>query len=194
VPCIAVATLAAMYPYITLAITLLKARNRPKLEIEDSSILHLRAGITDIDIFRELNNARYFTMMELGRWDYSYRIGLLGLMRSKKWGIAVGGASIRYRRRIPFLKKFTLNTKLLCHDERWFYFLQETHMGEKICSSALIKAGVTSKDGLVPATEVAIALGKEGWGEEMPKWVKAWIDAEGQRPWPRAPDKESPTN
>ena len=106
-------------------------------------------------------------------------------MRRNKWGIAVGGASIRYRRRIPFMKKFTLNTEMICHDGRWFYFLQETYIDEKICSSALIKAGVTSKHGLVPATEVAIALGHEGWGKEMPDWVKAWIDAEGQRPWPQ---------
>ena len=173
-----------MYPYIKLAITLIKARNRSKLEIEEKSVLHLRAGIADIDIFGELNNARYFSMMELGRWDYSYRVGFVDLMHKNKWGIAVGGASIRYRRRIPFLKKFILNTEMLCHDDRWFYFLQETYIGDKICSSALVKAGVTSKNGLVPATEVAIALGKEGWGEEMPEWVKAWIVAEGQRPWP----------
>ena len=173
-----------MYPYLKLAITLFKARNRPKLEIEERSVLHLRPGITDIDIFMELNNARYFNLMELGRWDYSYRVGFVGLMRRNKWGLAVGGASIRYRRRIPYLKKFTLNTEMICHDGRWFYFLQETYIGDKICSSALIKAGVTSRDGLVPATEVATALGKDGWGEQMPDWVKAWIDAEGQRPWP----------
>jgi len=173
-----------MYPYLKLVITLLKARNRPKLEIEETGVLHCRARFTDIDIFGELNNARYFNYMELGRWDYSLRVGFVDLMRRKNWGIAVGGASIRYRRRIPFLKKFTLTTKMICHDQRWFYFLQETHIGEKICSSALIKAGVTSKEGLVPATEVAIALNKEGWGEDIPDWVQAWIDAEGLRPWP----------
>ena len=173
-----------MYPYIKLAATLIKARSRPKLDIEEESILHCRVGITDIDIFGELNNAHYFHYMDLGRWDYSLRVGFVGLMRKKKWGIAVGGAIIRYRRRIPFLKKFTLTTSMLCHDQRWFYFLQETHSRGKICSSALIKAGVTSKDGLVAATEVADTLGRPGWGEEIPDWVQSWIDAEGQRPWP----------
>ncbi len=173
-----------MYPYLKLAITLFKARKRPKLEIEGKSVLQLRPGITDIDIFVELNNARYFNMMELGRWDYSYRVGFVALMHRNKWGIAVGGASIRYRRRIPFMKKFTLNTEMICHDGRWFYFLQETYIADKICSSALVKAGVTSKDGLVPATEVAKAMDKEDWGKDIPDWVQAWIDAEGQRPWP----------
>ena len=45
--------------------------------------------------------------MELGRWDFSQRVGFISLMRKKGWGLAVGGASIRYRRRIPLLKKFT---------------------------------------------------------------------------------------
>lgn len=173
-----------MYPYIKLATTLIKARSRPKLDIGEVSVLHCRAGLTDIDVFGELNNARYFHYMELGRWDYSLRVGFVSLMREKNWGIAVGGASIRYRRRIPFLSKFTLTTSMLCHDQRWFYFLQETYIGEKICSSALIKAGVTSKQGLVPATDVAKAMGHEHYGEDIPHWVQAWIDAEGQRPWP----------
>ncbi|MCP3687993.1 MAG: thioesterase [Gammaproteobacteria bacterium] len=173
-----------MYPYLKLAATLLKARRSPRLDVDDTSLLEFRPGISDIDIFGELNHARYFNYMELGRWDYSYRIGFVDVIRQKKWGLVVGGASIRYRRRIPFLKKFSLTTRVVCHDSRWFYFLQETYIGEQICSSALVKAGASSKDGLVPATEVAIALGKEGWGKEIPAWVQAWIEAEGQRPWP----------
>ena len=60
-----------MYPLIKFAITLIKAKNRPPLELADESVLHQRAGLTDIDIFMELNNARYLNYMELGRWDYS---------------------------------------------------------------------------------------------------------------------------
>ena len=173
-----------MYPYFRLVTTLLRGRKREALGIDQPSVMEFRAGIGDIDIFGELNNARYFNFMELGRWDYSLRVGFVKVMREKKWGLVVGGASIRYRRRIPLWQKFTLTTEMICHDERWFYFLQETHRHGKICSSALIKAGATSQGGLVPATDVAIALNREGWGEEMPDWVKAWIDAEGQRPWP----------
>ncbi len=58
-----------MYPYIRLAITLFKARSRPKLDIDEKSVLHLRPDITDIDIFVELNNARYFNLMGLGDYE-----------------------------------------------------------------------------------------------------------------------------
>ena len=173
-----------MYPWIKLISTLVKSRFRSKLSIDDQSIISFRAGLTDIDMFMELNNARYFNCMEIGRWDYSYRIGFLALMKKQRWGIAVGGASVRYRRRIPFCGKFSLTTQLICHDGRWLYILQETHRKNQICSSALIKVGITSKKGLVPAPEVAKAMGFENWGEDVPEWVSAWIEAEGLRPWP----------
>jgi len=173
-----------MYPFLRTAITLFKARSRPRLALDDESILQMRAGLTDIDMFFELNNARHLNMMEVGRWDYSQRVGFFTLMRSRRWAVVVGGASIRYRRRIPFWARYQLHTRMLCHDGRWFYFLQQTIRHEQICSSALIKAGVSAKTGLVPAPEVAAAMGSPDWGHEVPEWVAAWIDAEGQRPWP----------
>jgi acyl-CoA thioesterase FadM len=174
-----------MFPYIKLIATLFKARYRPELNLNEKSVLHCRAGITDIDVFIELNNARHLTYMELGRWDYAQRVGWLALMKKNKWAVAVGGASVRYRRRIGFLQKFTLTTQLICHDGRWFYFLQETHVKGKICSSALIKLATTSKQGLVPATEVLAMYDKPSPDFDVPEWVNAWIDAESQRPWPQ---------
>lgn len=173
-----------MYPFIKLAATLIRAKYRPKINLEDKSSIQFRVGIADTDMFVELNNARYLNLMELGRWDYSIRVGFIRMMRQNKWGLAVGGASVRYRRRIPFLAKFTLNTQLVCHDGRWFYFLQEFYRSDNICASGLIKAGVTSKKGLVPATTVAQVFKRPDFGTRIPDWIAAWIEAEGQRPWP----------
>lgn len=173
-----------MYPYLKLMSTLIRARYRPSLELDDTGYLQTRAGITDIDPFLELNHARQILYMELGRWDYSQRVGFIPLMRSRGWGFTVGGISIRYRRRVGFLQKFTVTTKPVCHDSRWFYLLQEVVRDDQICSSALVKAGVVSGSGLVPAPEVLALLEREDWGNEVPSWINAWIEAEGQRPWP----------
>jgi YbgC/YbaW family acyl-CoA thioester hydrolase len=173
-----------MYPIFRFAGVILKAKYREKLRFDGESVLNYRVSLSDTDMFMELNNARYLNYMELGRWDYSHRMGFLKLMRSKGWGVAVGGASIRYRRRIPLFNKFSVTTKLICHDGRWLYFLQEFHSKGAICTSALMKVCATSKRGLVPATEVIRELGEE-MGADIPDWVKAWIDAEGLRPWPK---------
>ena len=174
-----------MYPYLKLALTLARARYRDRLELEGRSILHSRVGLLDADPFLELNHARHLMYMELGRWDYSYRVGFLELMKQHRWGITVGGVSIRYRRRVPLLHAFDVTTQALCHDARWFYFLQEIRRGEQICSSALIKAGAVDRNGLVPAPQVLTAAGRDDWGHEIPGWVSEWITAEGHRPWPQ---------
>jgi len=172
-----------MYPLLRTFITIMRARRRPKLDIDGESVLNLRVGLTDVDIFGELNNARHLSMMEIGRWDFSQRVGFISLMRKKKWAVVMGGASLRYRRRLPFWSRYQLSTRMLCHDGRWFYFLQETKRNNQVCSSALIKAGVSSPDGLVDAPLVAQEMGLPEWGETIPDWIAAWIEAEGQRPW-----------
>lgn len=172
-----------MYPYFRLAAILLTARHRPALGIDERAEVDFRVGLFDADIFGELNNARYLTFAELARWDYSMRVGFVKIMRQKSWGLAVGGVSLRYRRRIPLFRKFSVTAELVCHDGRWFYFLQEFHSRGRICASALLKVGATSKQGLVPAAEVVDEVGQQV-SAEMPQWVSAWIDAESQRPWP----------
>jgi len=171
-----------MYPYLRLATILLAARRRPALGVRDRAEVDFRVGLFDADMFGELNNARYLTFAELARWDYTMRVGFVGIMRQKKWGLTVGGVSLRYRRRIPLFGKFSVSAELVCHDGRWFYFLQEFHSRGRICASVLMKVGAVSKQGLVPANEVIDAVG-EPFDEEMPGWVSAWIDAEGLRPW-----------
>ena len=173
-----------MYPHLKVIATLAKARFRPTLGIEDQGVLHWRVGLSDIDLFLELNNARFFNYMEFGRWDFGYRVGFLRLLKAKRWGIAVGGASVRLRRRIPLFRRFSLSTQLICHDGRWFYFLQETNSKHRICSSALMKIGVTSKNGLIPAPDVMEAMNINNWNPAIPDWVAAWVAAESQRPWP----------
>ena len=172
-----------MYPYIKLAATLVKARYRSKLDLEDAGILNCRVGLTDTDPFLELNHARQISYMELGRWDYCYRVGLIKLMKQNSWGVTVGGISMRYRRRVPLFASFTLSTRPVCHDSRWFYFLQEIKRDNQICSSALIKAGLVSKSRLVSSLEALEIAGRSDWGHDVPEWVSAWISAEGQRPW-----------
>jgi len=173
-----------MYPYLKLATTLVKARFRSKLELGDTGVLDCRVGITDIDPFMELNHARQIAYMEMGRWDYSHRVGFIELMKNNNWGLTVGGISIRYRRRVAFLNPFTVTTQPICHDSRWFYFLQEIICKDQICASALIKAGAVSKSGLVPALDALEAVDRPDWGHTIPGWVQAWVDAESQRPWP----------
>jgi acyl-CoA thioesterase FadM len=172
-----------LYPYLRLIKTLIKAKFGSSLNINEESVLKMRVFFGDIDFYPELNNGRHLTLMDIGRLDLAERIGLLRIVHKQKWGFAVAGASVRYRHRLKALKPFRLHTRIVTIDDRWFYFHQSTVQKGKIHSSALVRAGITSKQGLVPVKKVLDALGMIDWNPGMPEWVKAWSEAEELRPW-----------
>jgi acyl-CoA thioesterase FadM len=129
-----------------------------------------------------MNNGRQLTVMDLGRFDLGVRTGLMRIAHRNNWGFTVAGASVRYRHRIRPFSRVNLHSRLIGHDERWFYFQQENRCRGRVCSSALIRAAVTSKTGLVPVADVLDAMGASHWNPSLPEWVKAWIEADDLRP------------
>lgn len=145
-----------MYPYLRLVINQFKAKQKVKFEHPFMiSKLPMMVQLSDIDLFMEMNNGRYLTLMDIGRFDVGARLGLFKVLKRNNWGLMVGAVSSRYRNRFRLFQKFTLNTKMLYFDDRWFYFHQwfEGKSG-KIHASFLVRTAVTSKDGLVPTSKV----------------------------------------
>jgi acyl-CoA thioesterase FadM len=168
--------------------TLIKARLGSSLKINEESVLKMRVFWGDIDIYPELNNGRHLTLMDLGRLDLAQRTGLLRAVHREKWGFVVAGASVRYRNRLMAFNRFQLHTRVVGVDDRWFYFQQKTIRKGRIHSSALVRAGIASKEGLVPVKKVLDAMGISDWHPGLPKWVEAWSEADELRPW----DNEQP--
>jgi len=171
-----------LYPYLRLFQTMIRAKFQPPMNVDDESILKMRVLFSDIDIYPELNNGRYLTLMDLGRLELAQRTGLWRTVRKQKWGLAVAGASIRYRHRLKAFRRFQLHTRIVAADKRWFYFHQYTSRKGKTYSSALVRTGITSKQGLVPVRKVLEALEVPDWDPGMPEWVEAWSQAEELRP------------
>jgi acyl-CoA thioesterase FadM len=152
------------------------------MSVDDESVLKMRVFFSDMDFYPELNNGRYLTLMDLGRIELALRTGLWRTVRQKKWGLVVAGASIRYRHKLKAFRRFTLHTRIVAADRRWFYFHQFTSRKGKIYSSALVRTGITSRLGVVPVRKVLEALGVPDWDPGMPDWVEAWINAEKLSP------------
>lgn len=172
-----------MYPYLRLLKISLAAQFRSRLSVGDASVLTLRVWPLDIDFFWEMNNGRHLTMMDLGRMDLAFRSGLVAALRKNRWGLVVGGASVRYRHRLRPFQVYQLRTEVLGYDQRWFYIHQQTMRGEKVHSAGLMRTGMTSRQGLVPPQDVLAAMNIVDWTPTLPLWVQSWIDADAQRPW-----------
>lgn len=173
-----------MYPLLRLGHLIATTRNDPEMKFGDTVERKMTCYPWDCDVFFEMNNGRVFTLYDLGRFDYGARIGLMKVLKKQGWGLVVGGSTIRYRKRIGPMQRFTMTTKLITRDERWFYFLQGMWRGEECCSSALMRTAVTEKGRIVETSRVAEIFDAHDWKPEPPEWVARWIEADAQRDWP----------
>jgi len=179
-----------MYPFVRFIKTLVGARRLPPLEqFTDTHISQHRCWPWDVDMYAEMNNGRILTLNDLGRLALGQRIGLIAVLAKKRWGMAVAGASVRYRRRIPTFQRYTLYTRALCWDERFLYLEQAMYLPNGECANhVLYRTAVLEKRKAIDPARVAEALGHETTSPPMPAWVQAWINAETQRPWPPMQD------
>lgn len=173
-----------MYPWIRLFKEMLRFRNRP-LHPFDTHVSHHRCWPWDIDPWMELNNGRTLTLYDLGRMPMAMRTGLARVARARGWGMAVAGASVRFRRRVRPFEAVEMRTRLVGWDSRFVYMDQTMWKGGECCSQALIRSAITrGRRGLVDPAEMAGALGLPRESPPLPEWVREWIAAEAARPWP----------
>lgn len=174
-----------MYPMMRLVTEGLIAVTKPKIALDGVHESHHRCWPWDIDFNFEMNNGRILTIYDLGRVPLAIRVGLAGVMWRNKWGFAVAGTSIRYRRRIGPFERFTLKSRAVGRDDKFVYITQTMLKRDgEAASSALLRTAIVKKGKIVPTQEVADAAGQPDWAPELPDWVAAWIAADGTRPWP----------
>lgn len=175
-----------MYPFLRFALAAARARRAPPLPLDAVHVSHLRCLPTDIDPWRELNNGRTLTLYDLGRIPLVIRTGLYDVLKREGWGIAVAGASVRWRRRVRAFERLEMRSALAGRDARFVYVHQSLWRGGTAVSAALIRSAVTGPGGIVPPEWLLAALGREDWRPSLPDWIASWIAAEDARPWPPA--------
>ncbi|MGB1255268.1 MAG: acyl-CoA thioesterase [Thiolinea sp.] len=173
-----------MYPVIRLIGSAVRAHFAPETGIDEASEMSFICRPWDIDMFFEMNNGRILTLYDLGRFDLAIRGGLMSVLRKKKWGLVVAGASVRYRRRVRMFDKVTMRSKLAGFDERWVYILQSMWVRGQPTSSILLRTAVTRKGSTVPVSEILAEFNRPDWRMEPDGWIKDWIASEVVREWP----------
>ena len=180
-----------MYPYLRTAWILARTPLTPGMRPDDATELTLTCQLWDADMFGEMNNGRHLTLFDIGRLHYGKRFGFLKMLRENRWGLVVGGSTIQYRKRIHPFQRFTLHTRCLGRDDKWFYFQQTTLRQGVACSSALVRTAVISgPKGVMPTQAVADAMGWSDWRGVLPDWAAKWDAMDRSRPWP--PELEPP--
>lgn len=177
-----------MYPFFRLGKEVIKFRNAPALDFGENHISHHICWPWDLDFWWELNNGRTLSLYDLGRIPLASRMGLLGIMKTEKWGLTVAGSSVRYRRRVRAFDRLEMHSRLTTWDARFIFLEQSMWFKGECTSHALFRMAVTDHNGIVGTDRILAAMGLQVDAPPTPDWIAAWVNAEGQRPWPPMQD------
>ncbi len=159
----------------TLASGLVKGRVDPL----DECRVALHVWPNDLDSNLHMNNSRYLLAMDLGRWDFSVRTGLIQVAFRRRWFPVLGSAMLRFRRPLDPFQRFELVTRLATWDEKWCWFEQRFEVGGRLHAVGHVKALVRGREGSVSMAAVLAAIGHAGVEPPaMPETICLWQQAE----------------
>ena len=151
---------------------------RSRLRLTDESRLGFRVWPTDLDLNVHMNNARYLSLMDLGRLDMILRSGMGRLVWRDKLQPVIAGALVRFRRPLKPFEKIHLRSRLLAWDDKWMFIEHRLECGDVLACHAVVKAMLVAKSGGVAPAELARQLNQSPQSPPLPEWLAPWLAAE----------------
>jgi acyl-CoA thioesterase FadM len=159
-------------------IPLLAVRQRlrplPRIGMLAEDRVRLRVWPNDIDFNFHLNNSRFLACMDYGRVHLLAATGILDKVIERRWTPLVGSIDIVYRRSLPLWASFTLATRTLCWDEKWFYVEQKLLSNEGLASTAWVKALFQDRGRNIPPQSVVDMAQPGVASPRVPESMIAW--------------------
>ncbi len=135
------------------------------------SVLSLRVLPNDIDVAKTTND-RYVALMDLGRMDVAFRLGLLKTMLKKRWAPLATFCAVRFRHPLKIFQKYRLRTRIVYWDDRTFYFQQEFERKGRIVATGLSCATLLGPTGPVSPHDILAEIGLSIIKPEKPEIVR----------------------
>ena len=149
-------------------------RPLPKLGLLETDCQRMRVWPSAIDVNLHMNNARYLDMMDYGRVHLLARTGILRTVVRARWMAVVGATWVTYRRSLPVFARFTLDTRLVCWDERWFY-MEQVFTGEQgLAAVGWVKGTLRGPDGIVMPQKVLAEIEPGIVSPPIPDAITTW--------------------
>ncbi len=167
-----------MYPFVRAGRVFTRAlttRLDPALR---SSQIAMRVWPNDLDTNAHMNNGRYLTLMDLGRFDLMTQCGLVRTVLKRKWFPVAGGVMVRFDRPLHAFEKITLNSSIIGWDQKWLYFHHDIMTGTTRAARAIARGLFRTQGRSVPTTEILDAINYDGSQLSPPESVRLWMQAD----------------
>jgi acyl-CoA thioesterase FadM len=171
----------AMNLYLRLLTTWIRTLCEKPISTYEDCVQKFRVWPSDIDIFMHMNDGRYLQIMDVARFRWLLRTGIIAAVRRNRWRVALGGNMIRYRRPLKLLQPFRVRTHVRCWDDKWFFLEHSIHtMDGAEVAFGICRAAFRGKGAWIKTNDVVAAVepGRESSG--IPEYIQRWMDYEGR--------------
>lgn len=130
---------------------------------------------TDLDAYGHMNNGRYLTISDLGRFDLMRRSGMWPELRKRGWYPVVASSTITYRKSLEPWQRFTIESHFIGVNERDVYMEQRFVVKGEIFAKLIIRARFLQKTGgHVPMEDLVALLNGHPVNLDVPDWMQSW--------------------
>jgi acyl-CoA thioesterase FadM len=160
-----------MLLFFRFLITVLKSGFRSKIGPLDPSVVRFRALPHDCDLNFHLNAGRYLSFMDVSRVELLGRMRLLRSLLRRGWRPIMGGVTVTYRRSVTPFERFSVTSRVMAWDEKWFYIEHLVHKSDgTLSATGIARVLLRGKSGNVPPRDLLALLGVEGMqSPEIPR-------------------------
>jgi acyl-CoA thioesterase FadM len=151
-------------------------RPLPPLGPLEEDRLSMRVWPNDIDFNLHLNNARYLSMMDFGRMHLLARTRILDHVIRSRWTPLLGAVWMTYRRSLPLFARFTLSSRTVCWDARWFYMEQTFTGSEGLAAVGWVKGLLRGPAGNLEPQRILETVSPGVVSPPMPEAIATWND------------------
>ncbi|KDA06894.1 4-hydroxybenzoyl-CoA thioesterase [Microbacterium sp. CH12i] len=138
---------------------------------------------TDLDVLRHMNNGRYLSLFDLGRWDLLVRTGMAEAMKRNDWYAVVSAETVTFRKSLELWQRFDIESRLLGHDDKAIYLEHRAVVNGEIYARAIIRARMLKRaGGTLSHQELFAAVGRPEGLPDVASWVHEWAVASALPP------------
>jgi len=149
-------------------------RPLPPLSVLDEDRIRMHVWPQDIDLNLHMNNARYLSVMDYARMHLLARSRILEHIVRFRWQALVGAVWMTYRRSLPLFSAFTIASRLICWDERWFYMEQTFTGSHGLAAIGWVKGMLRDRRGGLDPQQVLERVAPGAVSPPMPDSIAQW--------------------
>jgi acyl-CoA thioesterase FadM len=156
---------------------LLLFRNRRPVDLLATTTVRLRVWPSDLDLYRHVNNGRYFAIADIGRIDWFLRTGVMQQALRLHAPPVIGDAMAKFRRDLRLFQSFDIHSRLLGWDERWMFLEHRFVRAGRVVGVVAIRGLIRGERGALSPAQFLRSLGGPSASPALPGWVLQWDQA-----------------